>query len=101
MAEYSSIQVQPETINKLRDGAELSFAMLAGVQLDVFTPLKDGPISLEQVAQVLGVRPIKLRPLMYALVVAELLKVEGNLFSNTPEANRFLVKGSPNYLAIT
>ena len=30
-----------DTINKLRFGADAAFAMLAGMQLDVFTPLKD------------------------------------------------------------
>ena len=33
----------PETINKLRFGADAAFAMLAGMQLEVFTPLKGGP----------------------------------------------------------
>ena len=43
----TSPQPRPETINKLRYGAESSLAMVAGVQLDVFTRLKDGPMALE------------------------------------------------------
>ena len=88
----------PDTINKLRTGADQSFAMLAGMQLDVFTPLKNGPMSLEELAQTLEVRPLKLRPLLYALVLAGLLEVEDERFSNTQEAERFLVRGSPDYL---
>ena len=49
----------PDTINKLRTGADQSFAMLAGMQLDVFTPLKDRPMSLEELAKALEVRPVK------------------------------------------
>jgi hypothetical protein len=38
---------RPDTVNKLRAAAEAAFAMLAGMQLDVFTPLKDGPKTNE------------------------------------------------------
>ena len=72
--------------------------MLAGMQLDVFTPLKDGPMTTVQVADALSVGPTKLKPLLYALVVAGLLTVEGEFFSNTPEVNLYLVRGEPSYL---
>jgi SAM-dependent methyltransferase len=72
--------------------------MLAGMQLDVFTPLKDGPLTAVQLADVLGVNAEKLSRLLYALVTAHLLTVEGNRFANTPEAQQFLVKGKPTYL---
>ena len=35
---------------------------------------------------------------MYALVVAGLLNVQEDKFSNTPEAEHFLVKGNPAYM---
>jgi SAM-dependent methyltransferase len=72
-----------------------AFALLAGMQLDLFTPLNDGPMSVEQIAAGLGVGSAKLKPLLYALGVAGLLNVEGELFANTEVANRFLVRGSP------
>ena len=90
--------VIPSTIYKLRDEAALPFAMLAGMQLDLFSPLENGPMSLEQLAEALDVRPLKLRPLAYALVAAGLLEVEAEQFSNTPESSRFLVKGTPTYI---
>jgi SAM-dependent methyltransferase len=89
--------LRPETIEKLASAVYPSFAMLAGMQLDLFTPLKDGPMSAEQIASALGVRPDKLGPLLYALVVAGLLTVDGERFANTPEANHFLVRGKPAY----
>ncbi len=73
-----------------------SFALLAGMQLDLFTPLKDGPMSAEQLSAAIGVRSAKLKPLLYALAVAGLLNVEGELLANTEVANRFLVRGSPS-----
>ena len=93
-----SPQPRPETINQLRYGTESSLAMVAGVQLGVFTLLKDGPMTLEQMAGSMDVRPVKLRPLLYALVVAGLLGVGGEVFCNTPEAEHFLVQGSPAYM---
>ena len=88
---------RPETIEKLGAAMYPSFAMLAGMQLDLFTPLKDGPMNVGELAQALGVDSTKLEPLLYCLVAAELLTVEGERFSNTPEADHFLVRGKPAY----
>ncbi len=88
---------EPKTIQKLVDVFP-SFALLAGMQLDLFTPLKAGPMRPEQIADAIGVDVAKLKPLLYALVAAELLTVEGDRFANTDEANDFLVRGSPSYM---
>jgi hypothetical protein len=42
--------------------------MLAGLQLDVFTPLQGGPLTTAQLAEAVGVGPARLRLLLYALV---------------------------------
>ena len=88
---------EPKTIQKLVD-VYPSFALLAGMQLDLFTPLKAGPMCPEQIANAIGVNVAKLKPLLYALVAAELLTMEGDRFANTDEANYFLVHGSPSYM---
>lgn len=75
-----------------------SFAMLAGMQLDVFTPLKACAMTAEALARTLAVREDKLTPLLYLLVVAGLLQVENEKFSNTKEAATFLVRGEPDYI---
>ncbi|MCH8989890.1 MAG: methyltransferase domain-containing protein [Chloroflexi bacterium] len=89
---------QPDTIWRLRTALYPSFALLAAIQLDLFTPLSDGPGTVEQVAEALGVDSDKLRPLMYILVETGLLAVEGERFSNSPEANHYLVKGNSSYM---
>jgi len=89
--------LQPVTIIKHIGAADRAFAVLAACQLDVFTPLKDGPLNAEQIAAAISVNPVKLRPLLYALVIAELLTVADGLFANTAESDYFLVKGRPNY----
>jgi predicted O-methyltransferase YrrM len=76
-----------------------AMAMLAGMQLDVFTPLKDGPLSSTEIAEAIHVNSTRLVPLLYALVAADLLIVRDDRFSNTPEADAYLVKGRPTYMA--
>jgi len=97
MAAHTST-LQPTTIQHLASAVYPSFAMLAGMQLDVFTPLKDGPLTAVQLAEALRVNAEKLSRLLYALVTAHLLTVEGDRFANTPEATHFLVKEQPTYL---
>lgn len=89
---------RPETINKLIFAADAAFAMLAGMQLDVFTPLKAGPKTADEIARASGVGPARLRLLLYSLVAAGLLNEQDGRFSNTPEADHFLVKGIPSYI---
>jgi 2-hydroxy-4-(methylsulfanyl)butanoate S-methyltransferase len=76
-----------------------AMAMLAGMQLDVFTPLKAGSLTTEEIAMAIGVNSAKLRPLLYALTAADLLTVQDDRFSNTPEADSYLVRGRPSYMA--
>ena len=89
---------KPETINKLRFAVDAGFAMLAGMQLDLFTPLKSGPMTAEQLAAAIGVSPARLRLLLYVLVAAGLLTEQDGVFSNTIETNQFLVKDQPSYI---
>lgn len=84
-------------IQTLSNGVYPAFAMLAGMQLDVFTPLKAGPLTAVQVAEALGLDAGKLERLLYALVSAQLLVVDDGHFSNTEEAAALLVKGQKNY----
>ena len=89
---------RPDTINALRFGADAGLAMLAGIQLEVFTPLRRGPMTTEQLAGALGVGSARLRLLLYALVAAGLLTEQDGRFANTPEAQHFLVKDAPSYV---
>jgi hypothetical protein len=90
---------RPDTINKLIFAAYSAFAMLAGMQLDVFTPLKGGPMTAEDIARAIGVSgPTRLRLLLYGLVAAGLLTEQEGRISNSSEANQFLVKGAPLYM---
>ena len=88
----------PETIQRLQAGIPTALAMLAGMQLEVFTHLAAGPRSAAELAASLGVEEDRLSRLLYALVIAELLAHRDGRFANSPEAARFLVKGLPGYI---
>ena len=93
-------KITPKTIETLADAVYPSFAMLAGMELDLFTPLKDGPLTAQEIAQAAGTNRAKTAPLLHALVAVGLLKVDGARFRNSPEADRFLVRGRPEYIGM-
>lgn len=89
----------PHRIEALRSAVYPSFAMLAGMQLDLFTVLAAGPQTAQQLATTTDSDMPRLRVLLYALVNAGLLTVEGELFANTSEAGRYLVTGREGCVA--
>jgi O-methyltransferase domain/Dimerisation domain len=91
----------PETIERLQAGASEAFALLAGMQLEVFTHLADGPREVGELAAALGVAEERLTRLLYALAVCGLLERRGGAFANGPEAAKFLVRGLPHYIGGT
>ena len=91
----------PSTIQGHAHAIYRPLAMLAGMQLDVFTPLAGGPMTAVELSKALGVRPDKLSPLLHALVHADLLTLVDDRFSNTPETDAYLVKGRPTYMGST
>ncbi len=76
-----------ERITALTTAVSPAYALLAGCQLDLFTALANGPATVEEVADRLGVGEAKLRPLLYAFVPAGLLTVDDGHFANTAEAD--------------
>lgn len=87
----------PATIGKYLDAVYSSYALMAGLQLDVFSAMKDGAKSAEEIASILEVNTEKLSVLLYALVAADLLTVEDSKFTNTAETGFYLVNSSPAY----
>ncbi len=91
-------KLMPKTINKHLDSVYPALAMMAGMQLEIFTAINDQRMTASEVAKILKVQETRLRPLLYALVVGGLLAVDEGLFFNTDESAEFLVRGKPRYI---
>jgi hypothetical protein len=89
---------KPNTIVKHSISLYSSIAFFVGTQLDIFTILDEDPMTAVEVADTLETKSHFVERLLYALVAAELLEVEGEKFSNTPESSHYLVKRKPDYM---
>jgi hypothetical protein len=89
--------IQPATIQGILGTGvvQKAYALIAALQLDVFSALQDRPRSVDELAPVVGGEPGRLASLLYYLVAAGLLSVADGRFANTPEADRYLVRGRP------
>lgn len=92
---------KPDKFYQIKNSARATVAMFAGMELDLFTPLDDGPLDTEQLASSLSVQADKLGPLLYALAIFGLLTEDGGYFSNTPETSMYFVKGKKEYIGET
>jgi hypothetical protein len=84
-------------IDRIREAIVTPLAVRAALQLGVFTPLAHGPMTAAELADALGVKIRRLEMLLYQLVVAEFLELDDNRFANSAMADRYLVKGRPEY----
>jgi SAM-dependent methyltransferase len=89
---------KPDRFYKIRNQARETAAMLAAMELDLFTPLDEAPLDTEQLASSLGVGSEKLGPLLYALAHFGLLIEKEGYFSNTLETSHYFVRGKEAYI---
>ena len=85
-------------IERISAGVYPASALLAGMQLDLFTPLAGRACSAAELADLLGVEQDRLETLLYALVAAGLLRVADGRFANGEEAERRLVRGRSGFV---
>jgi SAM-dependent methyltransferase len=100
-AQPSSPVPAPDTVRRLSYDVYSSFAFLAALELDLFTPLAKGPLEAGALANSIQVNPRRIQNLLYVLVEAGLLRADGDRYANTEEAQHYLVRGSPLYLGGT
>lgn len=91
--------MQPTTIEGILGPVPKAYALIAGLQLDVFSMLQNGPLPVDELARAVGGEPNRLSSLLYYLVDAGLLMFSDGRFANTPESDRYLVRGRPGSYA--
>jgi len=75
-----------------------SAALMAAVELGVFTAISKGAGTYEEVALALDIHPTNAERLMVMLCAAGLLEKTLARHSNAGDVERFLVEGSPGYM---
>lgn len=90
---------KPETIQKYMDNVLPAYALMAGIELDIFSVVSDQPKTREEIASELDLNLRQITILLRALVAAELMTKHDDRFANTAETAFYLVKDSPGYMA--
>jgi len=88
----------PDRIMEMVRAFQRSRVLLTAYELELFTVLGNESKSSAGVAGALGTEQRATERLMNALCALELLDKKENRFSNTPLAQRFLVKNSPDFM---
>lgn len=94
----SSPSPSPAAILSILDAVQPGFALVAGMQLDLFTPLHNQPMRAGELAIALDIDATKLSLLLYNLVNAGFLTLDRDRFANTDLTDSFLVRGKPAYM---
>ena len=88
----------PQKITAQLIGAFLPAALLAALQLELFTVLGDQALGGHDIAKAIGVQPRRLLPILNVLLLSGLLRRDGHQYANGEEAAHYLVKGKPSYI---
>jgi SAM-dependent methyltransferase len=94
----SARSLSPAPIMELATAFQRSRPLLTAFELDLFTALASEARTSEEVAGAIGADPRATDRLMNALVALDLLEKENGRFRNSPQAEKYLVKGRPDYL---
>ena len=77
--------IEPTTIVRHANAVFGPMAMLAAMELDLFSALGDGPATAAEIAAAIDADPERLVLLLYALVSAEMLTVEDGVFEDNED----------------
>ncbi len=75
-----------------------SAALMAAVEIGLFTAISKGAGTYEEAAQALDIHPTNAERLMVMLCAAGLLEKTQGRHRNAPDVERFLVEGGPGYM---
>lgn len=75
-----------------------SAALMAAVELGVFTAIAKGAGTFDEIAQAAGILPTNAERLVVLLSAAGLVEKEGGRLRNAEDVQRFLVEGEPGYM---
>ncbi len=90
--------IHPGRLLTISGGYWQASTLHAAVKLDVFSAIGEVASSAADVARKVGADPRATAMLLSALAAMDLLATDGEVFRNTEESRRFLVRSSPDYV---
>jgi len=90
-------KITSEPIMKIMSGTWLAQTLHVAVDLGMFTKIAKGNSTVEKIAKDLSIEKRPAEMLLNACVALSLLVKNGETYGNTPVADKFLVKNSPDY----
>ena len=88
----------PARLLELATAWQRSKILFEMIRLDLATLLGPGPRSLDEISSKVGADPVAAGRFLDTCVALGLLVRQGNLIRNSPDTQRYLVRGTPAYL---
>ena len=90
---------RPDTVRlqRISNAFWESAALMSAVELGTFSAISGGANTIEAAATAMGIERVNAERLLITLTAMELLDLEGEVFSNAPDVERFLVRGRKTY----
>ena len=97
MTQQQQQRLDTTRLQKMAQAYWESAALMAAVELEVFTAVAHGQDTIPAVARTVGISERNAQRLLTALTAMTLLTREGERFANAPDVQRFLVKDGERY----
>jgi SAM-dependent methyltransferase len=98
MSKPSEAPITTVRLQNIAQSYGQSAALMAAVEIGVFTAISKGAGTYEEVARSVDIHPTSAERLMVMLCAAGLLQKSEGSHRNAPDVERFLVEGEPGYM---
>jgi SAM-dependent methyltransferase len=98
MSKPSEAPITTVRLQNIAQSYGQSAALMAAVEIGVFTAISKGAGTYEEVARSVDIHPTSAERLMVMLCAAGLLEKSEGRHRNAPDVERFLVEGEPGYM---
>jgi predicted nicotinamide N-methyase len=98
MSKPSEAPVTTVRLQNIAQSYGQSAALMAAVEIGVFTAISKGAGTYDEVARAVDIHPTNAERLMVMLCAAGLLEKSGDRHKNAADVERFLVEGEPGYM---
>jgi hypothetical protein len=98
MSQQGEAPVTTVRLQNIAQSYGQSAALMAAVEVGVFTAISKGAGTYDEVAKAIDIHPTNAERLMVMLCAAGLLEKSGDRHTNAPDVERFLVQDEPGYM---